>query len=124
MGYWDIWILLNALLMTFVFILSRTMDKVDSTMNAVNEQRELANEIAETLANPIYGAMDVDEVRPSLFIFLSCCSPHAIIRHPPITLFERMSENALSLSELHDKPQRSIGRAESGTRRTTARRAE
>lgn len=38
-----------------------TMDKVDSTMNAVNEQRELANEIAETLANPIYAGVDVDE---------------------------------------------------------------
>lgn len=57
------------------FILSRTMDKVDSTMNAVNEQRELANEIAETLANPIYAGVDVDEVRPSLSIFLSCFSP-------------------------------------------------
>ena len=30
-------------------------------MNAVNEQRELANEIAETIANPIYSA-DIDEV--------------------------------------------------------------
>ena len=37
------------------------MDKVDETMNAVNEQRELANEIAETIANPIYTA-DIDEV--------------------------------------------------------------
>ena len=35
-------------------------------MNAVNEQRELANEIAEALSNPIYG-VEVDEVS-----FLSC----------------------------------------------------
>lgn len=69
---------MNSLLMSFIFILSRTMDKVDSTMNAVNEQRELANEIAETLANPIYGGVEVDEVRPSLSIFLSCFSPHVI----------------------------------------------
>ena len=46
----------------WIFILTnRTMDKVDETMNAVNEQRELANEIAETIANPIYTA-DIDEV--------------------------------------------------------------
>lgn len=38
------------------------MDKVDATMNAVNEQRELANEIADTISNPIYGDM-LDEVR-------------------------------------------------------------
>ena len=54
------------------------MDKVDSTMNAVNEQRELANEIAETLANPIYAGVDVDEVRLPIFIFPSCFSPHII----------------------------------------------
>ncbi|KAF8913852.1 Snf7-domain-containing protein [Gymnopilus junonius] len=38
-----------------------TMDKIDATMNAVNEQRELANEIAEALSNPIYSGVDVDE---------------------------------------------------------------
>lgn len=38
-----------------------TMDKVDATMAAVNEQRELANEIGETIANPIYGDTNVDE---------------------------------------------------------------
>jgi charged multivesicular body protein 4 len=37
------------------------MDKVDATMASVNEQRELANEISETIANPIYDA-NVDEV--------------------------------------------------------------
>ncbi|KAJ3506040.1 hypothetical protein NLJ89_g7091 [Agrocybe chaxingu] len=38
-----------------------TLDKVDSTMNAVNEQRELANEVAEALANPIYGGAELDD---------------------------------------------------------------
>jgi charged multivesicular body protein 4 len=38
-----------------------TIDKVDSTMNKVNEQRELANEIAELIASPAYGTADVDE---------------------------------------------------------------
>ena len=33
---------------------NRTIDKVDATMAAVNEQRELANEIAETIATPLY----------------------------------------------------------------------
>ncbi|KAG5646597.1 ESCRT-III subunit protein snf7 [Asterophora parasitica] len=37
------------------------INKVDATMATVNEQRELANEIAESLANPIYGGMDIDE---------------------------------------------------------------
>jgi len=40
----------------------RTMDKVDATMAAVNEQRELANEIAEAISNPVYGGADMDEV--------------------------------------------------------------
>ncbi|KAH8830785.1 Snf7-domain-containing protein [Flagelloscypha sp. PMI_526] len=44
-----------------------TMDKVDATMNAVNEQRELANEIADTISNPIYGDMlDEDELKNEL----------------------------------------------------------
>jgi hypothetical protein len=30
------------------------MDKVDATMATVNEQRELANEIAETISGPMY----------------------------------------------------------------------
>jgi charged multivesicular body protein 4 len=38
-----------------------TIDKVDATMNKVNEQRELANEIAEALSNPLYGNADIDE---------------------------------------------------------------
>ncbi|KDR83792.1 hypothetical protein GALMADRAFT_236176 [Galerina marginata CBS 339.88] len=37
------------------------MNKVDATMNAVNEQRELANEISEALSNPIYSGVDVDD---------------------------------------------------------------
>jgi charged multivesicular body protein 4 len=43
-------------------ITCRTMDKVDATMNKVNEQRELANEIADAISNPMYGSTDVDEV--------------------------------------------------------------
>jgi charged multivesicular body protein 4 len=38
-----------------------TMDKVDATMAAVNEQRELANEVAEAISNPLSGNMDIDE---------------------------------------------------------------
>ncbi|KAF8812393.1 hypothetical protein BYT27DRAFT_6417272 [Phlegmacium glaucopus] len=44
-----------------------TMDKVDATMAAVNEQRELANEIAETIATPLYtDAIDDDELKREL----------------------------------------------------------
>lgn len=38
------------------------MDVVDATMADVNEQRDLANEIAETISNPMYGNADVDDV--------------------------------------------------------------
>jgi len=38
-----------------------TMDKVDATMAAVNEQRELANEVAEAISNPMNAGIDVDE---------------------------------------------------------------
>jgi len=37
-----------------------TMDKVDATMNKVNEQRELANDIADLISTP-YGNTDIDE---------------------------------------------------------------
>jgi len=38
-----------------------TMDKVDATMATVNEQRELANEVAEAISNPMYGNADIDD---------------------------------------------------------------
>ncbi|GLB33754.1 putative SNF7 family protein [Lyophyllum shimeji] len=37
------------------------MDKVDATIAAVNEQRELANEIAEVLSNPTGVGLELDE---------------------------------------------------------------
>ena len=44
------------------------MDKVDATMAAVNEQRELANEVAEAISNPMSGTMDIDEVSAATLI--------------------------------------------------------
>jgi len=38
-----------------------TIDKVDATMNAMNEQRELATEIADSLANPLNAGIEIDE---------------------------------------------------------------
>ena len=38
------------------------MDKVDATMATVNEQRELANEVAEAISNPMYSGAELDEV--------------------------------------------------------------
>ncbi|KAF5321698.1 hypothetical protein D9619_000323 [Psilocybe cf. subviscida] len=38
-----------------------TIDKVDATMAAMNEQRDLANEIANSLADPVNAGMDVDD---------------------------------------------------------------
>lgn len=39
------------------------MDKVDATMNAINEQRELANEISNVISDPINAGLNLDEVR-------------------------------------------------------------
>lgn len=44
-----------------------TMDKVDSTMSKITEQREIANEIAEALSNPTgMDAADEDELKEQL----------------------------------------------------------
>jgi len=44
-----------------------TLDKVDTTINALNEQRELANEIAEAIANPVNDlGIDEDELKQEL----------------------------------------------------------
>ena len=43
----------------------RTMDKVDATMNSINEQREIANEISEMISNPLNAGLELDEVRSS-----------------------------------------------------------
>ncbi|KAG1874490.1 Snf7-domain-containing protein [Suillus subalutaceus] len=43
-----------------------TMDKVDSTMNKITEQREIANEIADALSNPTGVMTDEDELQAEL----------------------------------------------------------
>ena len=48
------------------------MDKVDATMANVNEQRELANEIAEAISNPMNAGIDLDEVIYH-FLHLNLC---------------------------------------------------
>ncbi|KDQ64275.1 hypothetical protein JAAARDRAFT_27897 [Jaapia argillacea MUCL 33604] len=37
------------------------MDKVDATMSAIQEQREIANEISEAISNPVGAGLDFDE---------------------------------------------------------------
>lgn len=44
------------------------MDKVDATMATVNEQRELATEVAESIAGGGGYNLDVDEVSVVLFL--------------------------------------------------------
>jgi hypothetical protein len=46
------------------------MDKVDATMNKVNEQRELANEIADAISNPMNSGVDLDEVSVELLYLI------------------------------------------------------
>ncbi|KAF8591577.1 Snf7-domain-containing protein [Ramaria rubella] len=38
-----------------------TIDKVDATMEAINAQREIANEISEAISNPVGAGIDIDE---------------------------------------------------------------
>jgi len=38
-----------------------TIDKVDTTMEAINAQRELANEISDAISNPINAGTEIDE---------------------------------------------------------------
>ncbi|KAK7470708.1 ESCRT-III subunit protein snf7 [Stygiomarasmius scandens] len=38
-----------------------TIDKVDAIMNQVNDQRALADEVAEAISNPAYSGLDLDE---------------------------------------------------------------
>ena len=44
----------------------RTVQKVDDTMAAINEQRELANEIADTISQPF--GMPFEDVSPQRFL--------------------------------------------------------
>ncbi|EIM88365.1 vacuolar-sorting protein SNF7 [Stereum hirsutum FP-91666 SS1] len=37
------------------------MDTVDATMNEINTQRELANEISDAISNPAFAGLEVDE---------------------------------------------------------------
>ncbi|KAH9999790.1 vacuolar-sorting protein SNF7 [Russula vinacea] len=38
-----------------------SLDKVDATMNSINEQRDIANEISETISNTANIGLDIDE---------------------------------------------------------------
>jgi len=38
-----------------------TIDKVDATMEAINTQRDIANEISEAISNPLNAGVDIDE---------------------------------------------------------------
>lgn len=62
-----------------------TMDKVDATMTTVNEQRELANEIAETISGPLY-TPEYDEV---WLVFHSVGSPDVL------TVYEGGAESGI-----------------------------
>jgi charged multivesicular body protein 4 len=39
------------------------MDKVDATMNSINEQRDIANEISDAISNTANLGLEIDEVR-------------------------------------------------------------
>lgn len=62
------------------------MDKVDATMATVAEQRELANEVADAISNPMYGGMELDEVR----LWIPCAS--SFLTHDHIEQSDLKSE--------------------------------
>jgi charged multivesicular body protein 4 len=39
------------------------MDKVDATMNSINEQRDIANEISDAISNTANLGLEIDDVR-------------------------------------------------------------
>jgi charged multivesicular body protein 4A/B len=43
-------------------IADRTIDKVDATMAAITEQREIAEEISQAISNPLNAGIDLDDV--------------------------------------------------------------
>ena len=47
----------------FWVLVFSNIDKVDATMNSINEQRDVANEISEAISNTANIGLDIDEVR-------------------------------------------------------------
>jgi charged multivesicular body protein 4 len=45
------------------FFHNSTLDKVDATMNSINEQRDIANEISNMISDPTNAGFNIDEVR-------------------------------------------------------------
>jgi charged multivesicular body protein 4 len=46
-----------------VLAIFSNIDKVDATMNSINEQRDIANEISEAISNTANLGIEIDEVR-------------------------------------------------------------
>jgi hypothetical protein len=76
------------------------MDKVDATMSAINEQRDLANEISDMISNPLNAGFTIDEVRA-----VTVCVKSAV----------RLT---------HCRKLRHAGRTQSGARGARARRTQ
>jgi len=43
--------------------ISSNIDKVDATMTAINEQRDISNEISEAISSTTGLGLEIDEVR-------------------------------------------------------------
>lgn len=78
----------------------RTIDEVDKQISAVNEQMELANEIAEAIANPV-ASLDIDEV--SRHSYPSTSRPHFLF-NLMMSTYSYQPKAALK-SELEDMEQ-------------------
>ncbi len=76
-------------------MLDSTIDKVDATMADIQEQTQLANEVSEAISAPQYAGVEIDDVRSNL-----------------------------SVSHKQNRSYFTIGRAQAGTGRPGAGRAE
>jgi hypothetical protein len=61
-------------LASLYLVVYRTLDKVDEQMAAMQEQRDIANEIAEAISNPVNMGLELDEVS-----HIYCCLINDII---------------------------------------------
>lgn len=76
------------------------MDTVDATMNEINTQRELANEISDAISNPAFAGLEVDEVFVHSSINISPLSCYLCI---PIELPSPQDELKAELAELEQE---------------------
>lgn len=68
--------------------LFRTPERVEDTMNEINAQREVANEISDAISNPLYSGLELDEVSH----LYSACTVIAVLTCEQSELQEELAQ--------------------------------